>query len=163
VIIDRALRAFVSLGAGAVTGLLRWGAQYLSDTLPGGPRPPDQRQTAVADVVREEALSDVQQQTIAFGLDGQTYEIDLDAEHASELRSTLQPYINAGRRIRAAAPTTAGDARPRQSAATTQQNDTAAIRAWARDHGHPVSDRGRIPATVRQAYEAAQHGRRRTG
>jgi hypothetical protein len=166
VIVDRALRAFVSLGAGAVTGLLRWGSQYLSAALSGGQRQPDQPRTAVADVADvadEETPSEVQQQTIAFGLDGQTYEIDLDAKHAGELRSTLQRYINAGRRIGAAPPTTAGDARPQRSTAAMQRNDTAAIRAWARDHGHPVSDRGRIPAAVRQAYEAAQHRRRRTG
>ncbi|MCW2899923.1 MAG: hypothetical protein JWO67_2188 [Streptosporangiaceae bacterium] len=161
-IVDRALRAFVSLGAGALAGLLRRGSQYLSDTLSGGRRQPDQPQTDSADVVRDETLPEGQQ-TIAFGLDGQTYEIDLDAEDAGELRSTIQRYINAGRRIGAAAPTTTGNARPRRSAATTQRNDTAAIRAWARDHGHPVSDRGRIPAAVMQAYEAARHARRRTG
>jgi len=163
VIVDRALRAFVC--AGAVAGLLRWGSRYLSATLPGGQRQPNRPQTAVADVVRDETPSEVQQQTIAFGLDGQAYEIDLDAEHAGELRLTLQRYIDAGRPVRgeAAAPTTTGNARPRRSAAATRPNDTAAIRAWARDHGHPVSGRGRIPAAVLQAYQAAQHGRRRTG
>ena len=163
-LVDRALRALISLGAGAVSGLLRWGSHHLPDALSGGQAQPAQPPATDAAVVRGQTPSEVQQQTVAFGLDGQTYEIDLDAEHAGELRSTLQRYIAAARRIgeQPAAPATTGRARPRRSAATTQRNDTAAIRAWARDQGHPVSDRGRIPAAVRQAYEAAQHGSRRT-
>ena len=33
--------------------------------------------------------------------------------------------------------------------------DTAKIRAWAKDNGHPVSDRGRIHQSVKDAYYAA--------
>jgi hypothetical protein len=145
-----------------VSALLRWGSQRLSDVLSGQPAQP---RTTVADVVIGEARSEGQQQTIAFGLDGQAYEIDLDADHAGELRSTLQRYIDAGRRIgeQPTAPATTESVRPRRSAATAQQNDPAAIRAWARAEGHPVSDRGRIPAPVLQAYEAAQQRSRRTG
>jgi hypothetical protein len=162
-LVDRALRALISLGTGAVSGLLRWASDHLPDAGSGGQRQPAQPPTTVADVVHGEAPSGVQQQTVAFGLDGQTYEIDLDAEHAGELRSTLQRYIDAARRSGeqpAAAAT--GHARPQRSAAATQRNNTAAIRAWARAHGHPVSDRGRIPAAVRQAYDAAQHRSPRT-
>ena len=126
---------------------------------------PAQPPTTDADVVRGQTPSEVHQQTVAFGLDGQTYEIDLDAEHAGELRSTLQRYTDAARRIggQPAAPAITGRARPRRSAATTQRNDAAAIRAWARHQGHPVSDRGRIPAAVLQVYQAAQHGSPRAG
>jgi hypothetical protein len=161
-LVDRALRALFSVGTGAVSGLLRWGSQRLSDVLSVQPAQPG---TTVADVVIGEARSEGQQQTIAFGLDGQAYEIDLDADHAGELRSTLQRYIDAGRRIgeQPTAPATTESVRPRRSAATAQQNDPAAIRAWARAEGHPVSDRGRIPAPVLQAYEAAQQRSRRTG
>jgi hypothetical protein len=164
-LVDRALRAFISLGSGAVSGLLRWGSRHLPDALSGGQGQPAQPLATNADVARGRTPSEVQQQTVAFGLDGQSYEIDLDAEHAGELRSTFQRYINAARRIgeQPAAPATTGRARPRRSAATTQRNDTGAIRAWARDQGHPVSDRGRIPAAVLHAYQAAQHGSRRAG
>ena len=160
-LVDRALRALFSVGTGAVSGLLRWGSQRLSDRLSGQPA---QLRTTVADVVIGEARSEGQQQTIAFGLDGQAYEIDLDADHATELRSTLQRYIDAGRRIgeQPTAPATQS-VRPRRSAATAQQDDPAAIRAWARAHGHQVSGRGRIPATILEAYEAAQRRSRRTG
>jgi hypothetical protein len=164
-LVDRALRALICLGAGAVSGLLRWGSHHLPDALSGGQGQPAQPPTTDADVARGQTPSEVRQQTVAFRLDGQTYEIDLDAEHASELRSTVQRYIDAARRIgeRPAATATTGRARPRRSAATTQRNDTAAIRAWARDQGHPVSDRGRIPAAVLQAYQATRHGSPRAG
>jgi hypothetical protein len=35
---------------------------------------------------------------------------------------------------------------------------TSEIRAWARAHGFDVSDRGRLPADVRAAWEAARNG-----
>ena len=37
--------------------------------------------------------------TVRFGLDGTEYEIDLNAEHAQQLRDALAAYIKAGRRI----------------------------------------------------------------
>jgi hypothetical protein len=161
-LVDRAVSTLISVGTGAVSGLLRWGSQHLSDGLSGQPAQP---RTTVADIVIDEAPPEGQQQTIAFGLDGQAYEIDLDADHAGELRSTLQRYIDAGRRIgeQPTAPATTESVRPRRSAPTTQRNDPSAIRAWARAKGHRVSDRGRIPAQVLQAYEAAQQRSRRTG
>jgi hypothetical protein len=178
VIVDRALRAFLFSGAEAVGTLLRWGAQRNLDAPADEPReapdaPSDERIEAVSlalkavvvDDLDGEALPEDHRQTVRFGLDGQNYEIYLDAEQAGELRSTLRRYIDAGRRIGAQppAPATIGSGRPRRSITTTQQNNTAAIRAWARAHGHPVSDRGRIPAAVLRAYEAAPSESRRTG
>jgi hypothetical protein len=164
-LVDRALRALISLGAGAVSGLLRWGSHHLPATPSGGRAQPAHPPTTDADVARGQAPSEAQQQTVAFGLDGQSYEIDLDAEHAGELRSTLRRYIDAARRIgeQPAAPATTRRVRPRRSVATTHRSDAAAIRAWARAQGHPVSDRGRIPAAVLQVYQAAQHGSPRAG
>jgi hypothetical protein len=161
-LVDRALRALISVGTSAVSGLLRWGSQRISDPLSG--QPAETRRT-VADVVIDEGPSEVQQQTVTFGLDGQIYEIDLDADHAGELRSTLQRYIDAGRRTgeQRTTPATTDRARPRRSAGTTQRTDPAAVRAWARAHGHLISDRGRIPTAVLQAYESARQGSRRTG
>ncbi|RSD10844.1 histone-like nucleoid-structuring protein Lsr2 [Amycolatopsis eburnea] len=93
-------------------------------------------------------------QTVQFGLDGVTYEIDLSDENASVLRETLARFIGAGRRIggrkvRAAtgqptAPTAADRERNRQ------------IRAWANANGYEVSDRGRLSTEVVSGYEQAQ-------
>src|SRR4051795_3034044 len=65
-LVERALRALISVGTDAVSGLLRWSSQRLSDGLSGQPAQP---RTTVADVVIAEAPPEGQQQTIAFGLD----------------------------------------------------------------------------------------------
>jgi hypothetical protein len=38
-------------------------------------------------------------ETIRFGIDGRTYEIDLSDDNAQALREALQPYTDAGRQI----------------------------------------------------------------
>ena len=100
-------------------------------------------------------------QTINFGLDGQNYAIDLSDQSAGELRETLGRYIAAGRPVGQQTRTAnIAPAHPRagQSARADGQ-DAAAIRQWGRAHGHRISDRGPIPATVRQAYAARRRGR----
>ena len=88
-------------------------------------------------------------ETVTFGLDGATYEIDLSAENSAKLRSALAEWIGAGRRGGRKAVAT------RSAKGGNRNSDAAAIRAWASANGHKVSERGRIPADVREAYEAA--------
>ncbi|MBJ7530911.1 MAG: Lsr2 family protein, partial [Nocardioides sp.] len=38
-------------------------------------------------------------ETVTFGLDGTTYEIDLTDEHATELREALAPYVGHARKV----------------------------------------------------------------
>lgn len=76
-----------------------------------------------------------------FAWQNTVYDIDLNDEHRDELLRALQPYIDAGRR-----------AGRRTSPAASSSGDRAAIRQWARENGHRVSDRGRISATVVEAY-----------
>jgi len=89
-------------------------------------------------------------ETLVFGLDGRSFEIDLNDANAKKLRKALEKYIAAGRK-------TGGrtSSRGRGAAATSSGTDTAAIRAWAKENGHDVNDRGRVPANVREAYEKA--------
>lgn len=89
-------------------------------------------------------------ETVHFSLNNTAYEIDLTTENAEAFRTALEPYI-AGARRASAAPTRAGSSRKRSSSSS----DTAAIREWANSNGHKVSERGRIPATVIEAYRAA--------
>src|SRR5215469_9693057 len=84
------------------------------------------------------------EQTVRFALNGDTYEIDLSHANAAAFRAQFTQFIEHARK---ASP---GLARP----VATRQRSTA-IRAWAKDHGIPVSDRGRIPVTVVEQYEAA--------
>ncbi|MFT4259220.1 histone-like nucleoid-structuring protein Lsr2 [Microbacterium sp.] len=91
-------------------------------------------------------------ETVRFSLNGTSYEIDLNAEHAAELRAAFEPYISAGRRAGSSA-STARAASPRKRVA--RNPEVAAIRAWANDNGYTLSERGRIPAPVIEAYNAA--------
>jgi hypothetical protein len=86
-------------------------------------------------------------ETVAFGLDGRSYEIDLNARNAKALRDALAKYVAAARR---AGGRTAGARRRTQVGASARE-----IRDWARSNGRQVPDRGRIPSEVREAFEAA--------
>jgi hypothetical protein len=88
-------------------------------------------------------------QTVAFALEGRSYEIDLSEKNAARLRDALSDYVKAGRRSGGRASN--GARSPRTTA--TKREETTAIRQWARDNGHKISDRGRIPSNVLQAYE----------
>jgi hypothetical protein len=87
-------------------------------------------------------------ETVMFGLDGVSYEIDLSDKNAAKLRDSLAKYLGSARRSASRGRRTPGR---RSSGGPT----TAQIRDWARANGHDVSDRGRISADIRAAYEAA--------
>ncbi|MCD2499357.1 MULTISPECIES: Lsr2 family protein [Microbacterium] len=89
-------------------------------------------------------------ETVHFSLDGVAYEIDLTDDNAAALRAAVAPFIAAGRRLARTASVSA--AAPKRGSGRT---DLAAVRAWANDNGHSVSDRGRVPASVLEAYDAA--------
>jgi hypothetical protein len=88
-------------------------------------------------------------ETISFALDGVHYEIDLAARGAADLRKALEPWIGHARRV--------GARSTRSARSSRGSSDVAAIRAWAKSHGHAVRERGRISADVRQAYAARSH------
>lgn len=87
-------------------------------------------------------------ETVTFGLDGVTYEIDLNDKNAAALRDALAGYVGAGRRV-------AGRRSSGSSSSRSSSGELAKIRAWARANGHDVSDRGRISKKVRDAYAKA--------
>jgi hypothetical protein len=93
------------------------------------------------------------EETVEFGLDGVSYQIDLSDGNASRLRDALVEYVDharrAGGRKRSPGRPAAGRP-PRPASADREQNQ--AIREWARKQGMKVSDRGRIPAEVLDAY-----------
>ncbi|MGF6821789.1 hypothetical protein M2317_000675 [Microbacterium sp. ZKA21] len=91
-------------------------------------------------------------ETVHFSLNGISYEIDLTAENAQELRSALEPYIVAGRRSSVGSAARSGSTRKRTAG---RNPETTAIREWANANGHKVSERGRIPESVLTAYRAA--------
>ncbi len=96
-------------------------------------------------------------ETVSFAIDGVTYEIDLTTEHATELRDALATWVGHARKVggrsggrSSGGSSSGGTSRPRRS------SDAGAVRTWAKENGYEVSERGRISAEIREAYEAAQ-------
>lgn len=96
-------------------------------------------------------------ETVAFGLDGSDYEIDVNDKHARELRDDIGKWVEYARRSKG------GKKKVKASTHSGGKNGTAVnlksspreIRDWARSNGHDVPDRGRVPQTVVDAFEAA--------
>jgi hypothetical protein len=101
-------------------------------------------------------------ETISFGLDGAQYEIDLSEKNAAALRDVLATYIAHARRAgrnstrsgNGAGPGSTPNRRGR-SPARTDREQTAQIREWARSNGYKIGEKGRIPADILAAWEAA--------
>lgn len=93
-------------------------------------------------------------ETVTFGLDGSTYEIDLSDGNAAALREALSGYVGHARKV-----TGGGARRSRKSAgsgaSSSSSSNTKDVREWAKSQGMDVSERGRISADVQQAYDAA--------
>lgn len=94
-------------------------------------------------------------ETVSFGLDGKDYVIDLSDDNATKLREALAPWVAHAR------PTSGGRGRSKRggraagSTASAGGPAPAEIRAWARENGHDVPERGRVSQEVRDAYAAA--------
>jgi hypothetical protein len=95
-------------------------------------------------------------QTVAFGLDGASYEIDLNDDNASALREALAPYVGHARKVGRGGGGAKRGGGGRAAASSSASGASAKeVREWARENGHAVPERGRIPADVREAYDAA--------
>ena len=93
-------------------------------------------------------------ETVVFGLDGTTYEVDLSEAHAEDLREVLSPYVSVARRAGSPAGGRSGRARATRPAASGDV-DPKAVRAWAQANGVEVSARGRINSAVLEQYRTA--------
>lgn len=90
-------------------------------------------------------------ETVTFALDGVSYEIDLNEKNAGKLRNAFAEWVGHARRS-GGRRTTRAAGRPRSRGGSS---DAAVIREWAVANGYQVSDRGRISAEVREAYDKA--------
>jgi hypothetical protein len=84
-------------------------------------------------------------ETVAFGLDGIAYEIDLSKKNSAGLRDALAKYVSAGRRT----------GRRSRRGGTRVVSESRTIREWARANNVPVTDRGRIPASIVAQFNEA--------
>jgi hypothetical protein len=119
--------------------------------------------TLIDDLTGEEA-EDIT--TVEFALEGVTYEIDLADDNAAKLRDGLARYVAAARKTSGKRP--GGRGADRSTGRTTGNGSVAgsgynrdtlkAIREWAKQNGHNISDRGRLPLNVVQAWETKHQG-----
>lgn len=114
-------------------------------------------ETVYTDDLTGNVLTKDEVDTVTFAIDGITYEIDLSKKNASSLRNDVAAWIEHARTITGPRTTvhrtrraTTGAQRP-----TTDRKQSAKIREWAQANAHPVSERGRIPTAVIDAYNAA--------
>jgi uncharacterized membrane protein YgcG len=102
-------------------------------------------------------------ETVSFAIDGVDYEIDLSEGHAADLREAVSLYVGHARRIggrrkgaRRSSSGSGGTGGAGGSGGSGGSGASAAdIRAWARENGWDVPERGRVSAEVREAYSAA--------
>ena len=92
------------------------------------------------------------EETVRFAVGGTDYEIDLNKKNAAAFRKQLAPFLEHARKAGRAP-----SRRPGRTGAGRQRSGD--VRAWVKDHGIAVSERGRIPASVLEQYHAAGHGR----
>ena len=91
---------------------------------------------------------------VTFAFEGSDFMIDLGPENAQAFREGMAPYVEAARKV-GSSRARSGRASSRRSASKSSGVDTKAVREWARTQGLEVSDRGRIPAEIMDAYTAA--------
>jgi hypothetical protein len=95
--------------------------------------------------------------TVTFGFQGAEYTIDLSQKHLDEFNDAMAKYIGAGQKVSGRrAPTTGTSTRSSSATTKPDKNQLSAIRVWAREHGHKVSDRGRISQEVVDAYNGTK-------
>jgi hypothetical protein len=87
-------------------------------------------------------------ETVRFGLDGVSYEIDLSSGNAAELRSAVERFVPHARK-------TSGGRATRTRVSAGRNQGSAQIRQWARDNGYAVNSRGRIQGEIQEAYQKA--------
>ena len=93
-------------------------------------------------------------ETVTFSLDGVSYEIDLTDANAQKLRDDLSTWIGHARRA-GGRKTTSRSTTARRTSNASSSADLTKVREWARSNGYEVSDRGRIPSEIIEAYDNA--------
>jgi len=103
-------------------------------------------------------------ETVSFGLDGNSFEVDACPSHQAELRDAFSKYVGAARRAgsgsgAARRSSRAGSGRSASGSGSSgggaDREEVQRIREWARENGHKVSERGRLSSGVLEAYRAA--------
>ena len=123
------------------------------------PRSVDHKETAcMAQKVIRQFIDDIDgseaERTFTFAVDGTHYEIDLSSENIGEFHEAIAGFVESARKVKAN--DTGRRARKTSpSGRGRSREQTQAVREWARQQGHSINDRGRIPASIQQAFDQA--------
>jgi Lsr2 len=104
----------------------------------------------LVDDLTQESIDDGQGESVTFGIDGVSYQIDLSSTNADSLRQAFAPYVSAARKATGSARSTNTN-----KSAASSKTDLKAVRDWAAANGYEVSSRGRVATTVQEAYRSA--------
>lgn len=90
--------------------------------------------------------------TVSFVVDGVGYEVDLTPSERKQFEDAMAPYVAIARRA-----TGPGRRSPSSSSSSSSGSgvDAKAVRAWAQEQGLDVPARGRVPASIIEAYQSA--------
>ena len=99
-----------------------------------------------------------QRAVIHLAVDGTHYEIDLSAQNIAEFKSAIGGFIESARKVKSSRSNNGRRARSAGAGRGRQfRGQTRAVRQWARQHGHNIGSRGRIPASTQQAFDRGAH------
>ena len=93
--------------------------------------------------------------TVQIALDNVSYEIDLSADNAARLREKLARFVDNGKRVTTHPRGRKTASRRVGATAPVGHEQAQAVRDWARNNGYTVSERGRIPKNVQEAFDNA--------
>ncbi|GIG41541.1 histone-like nucleoid-structuring protein Lsr2 [Cellulomonas phragmiteti] len=94
-------------------------------------------------------------ETVTFGLDGVTYEIDLTSDNAAKLRDAFAQWVANARKVSGRSSGRSAGRSTSSSTRSARSNEAQEVREWAKANGYQVSERGRISAEVKKAYDDA--------
>ncbi|WP_436851626.1 histone-like nucleoid-structuring protein Lsr2 [Nocardiopsis dassonvillei] len=84
----------------------------------------------------------------------ENHQSSISSTNATKLREALAPFTQAERK--ASTKQSKGSKRGQHSTSTRERSSE--IRAWAKAQGKPVNERGRIPSSIIEEYEATKRG-----
>lgn len=105
----------------------------------------------IVDDIDGTILDEDNSQTLTFAVEGQNYALDVSLAHAEEFRRDIEKYTAVARLNGQGRAVSNSGSKTKRSVS----EDLAAVREWANKNGYSVSARGRIPANVQKAYDAA--------
>ncbi len=88
------------------------------------------------------------EETVRFRLGTTEYEIDLNTPNADWFRGLMAPFVDHARKV-------GQGQRLRPVRPVADRQHSAEVRAWAKEHGIAINERGRLPTTVTEQYETA--------